>query len=457
MKGHVYRRGRTFTYIIDGPSDPLTGKRQQVTKGGWLSEKEAWRECRDAIRRLESGRHVRPSRRTVADFLVSDWLPAMQPVIKATTWANWSVYVTAYVVPTIGKVRLQDLTATRLQAFYGHLLTAGRIKPDPGPAMYAAWSKARQSGKEPTARQVANASGMSIHSARKAMPRFRAGWVPLGRSAGLEPKTVHNIHVMLHKALADAVSWQYVTENVAIAARAPSPGRRKPTVWTPVQLRAFLDFAQEDRFYPLYLLAATTGFRRAELCGLRWSALDLEANTVAVESDTRVVVNGQAQDSDGKTDNAPRLLSLDRATVAALALWRKRQAEERAFFGPDYPPGDRVFTWEDGRPVHPDVLRQRFNRLSQRCGLPHIRLHDIRHSYATAALKAGVNPKIVSQRLGHASVAFTLTVYSHALPGYDREAADTMAALILGEDDQEQDDDVSADEVSGEDDEHGAS
>jgi integrase len=83
------------------------------------------------------------------------------------------------------------------------------------------------------------------------------------------------------------------------------------------------------------------------------------------------------------------------------------------------------------------VLRQRFNRLSARCGLPHIRLHDLRHSYATAALKAGVNPKIVSQRLGHASVGFTLTVYSHALPGYDREAADVMAALILGEVDEE--------------------
>jgi integrase len=83
------------------------------------------------------------------------------------------------------------------------------------------------------------------------------------------------------------------------------------------------------------------------------------------------------------------------------------------------------------------VLRQRFNRLSARCGLPHIRLHDLRHSYATAALKAGVNPKIVSQRLGHASVDFTLTVYSHALPGYDREAADVMAALILGEVDEE--------------------
>ena len=245
---------------------------------------------------------------------------------------------------------------------------------------------------------------------------------------------------MLHKALTDAVAWGYVSENMAERARPPKVSRRPPTVWTPAQLRRFLQAAADDRFYPAYVLAATTGLRRAELCGLRWSAVDLQASTVTVQASTRVVVNGQAQDSDGKTGNALRLLSIDRTTADVLSQWRSEQGSERAFFERDYQDTDRVFTWEDGRPVHPDVLRQRFNRLSARCGLPHIRLHDLRHSYATAALKAGVNPKIVSQRLGHASVGFTLTVYSHALPGYDREAADVMAALILGDVDEELDD-----------------
>jgi integrase len=110
-------------------------------------------------------------------------------------------------------------------------------------------------------------------------------------------------------------------------------------------------------------------------------------------------------DSDGKTDNTPRTLALDPLTVEALREWRERQLGERAFFERDYQDSTRVFVWEDGRPVHPDVIRQWFNRLSLRCGLPHIRLHDMRHSYATAALKAGVHLKIVSARLGHASEA----------------------------------------------------
>jgi integrase len=187
-------------------------------------------------------------------------------------------------------------------------------------------------------------------------------------------------------------------------------------------------------FYALFLLAATTGLRRAELCGLRWPAVDLRSGTLSVEPDTRVEVNGIAQDSDGKSDNAPRMLALDPVTVAALAEWRSRQQAERAFFD-RYAGTDRVFTWEDGRAVHPDVIRQRFNRLSQRCGLPHIRLHDMRHSYATAALKAGVHLKIVSARLGHHSEAFTASVYQHAMPGMDREAAGTIAALFLDDPD----------------------
>ncbi|HEX3966039.1 MAG TPA: tyrosine-type recombinase/integrase [Trebonia sp.] len=99
---------------------------------------------------------------------------------------------------------------------------------------------------------------------------------------------------------------------------------------------------------------------------------------------------------------------------------------------PDYLGDDHVFTWENGRAVQPDVIRQRFNRQVAALGLRRIRLHDLRHSYATAALAAGVSPKIVSERLGHASVAFTLSQYTHLLPGLDRDAASTVAAILLG-------------------------
>jgi len=203
---------------------------------------------------------------------------------------------------------------------------------------------------------------------------------------------VRNIHVMLHKALSDAAAWGYVRQNPAEHAKSPRVGRRRPAVWSVDELARFLTGQRQDRFYALYLLAATTGMRRSELCGLRWAALDLDEGTVAL-TDTRVVVRGYATDSDGKTDDSIRKLALDPATVAALKEHRGRHEEERALFGAGYLGGDYVFRWEDGRPVHPDVIRQRFNRAVARLGLPRIRLHDMRHTYATAALRRASHPR----------------------------------------------------------------
>jgi integrase len=295
MKGHVYRRGNSWTYVFDGPTNPLTGERTQVTKGGWETEKEAWSQVRKAIKLAEEGRHVKPSKRTLAAYLVDAWLPAIKPATASTTWGNWNVYAQAYVIPTIGEVKLQALTAPQLQAFYEHLLASGRIKVDLSTAMYVEWQKAKRAsktGKEPTARQVAEAAGATVHAAYPALRRFRAGWVPDAKGPGLAPKTVRNIHIMLHAALANAVGWKYVLDNVAEQVNPPRVKRRRHSVWTPAQLRQFLDFIQSDRFYALYLVAATTGLRRSELCGLRWQTIDLDMMTVSIEPDTLVVVNG---------------------------------------------------------------------------------------------------------------------------------------------------------------------
>jgi hypothetical protein len=153
-----------------------------------------------------------------------------------------------------------------------------------------------------------------------------------------------------------------------------------------------------------------------------------------------VVVNYQVHESDTKTPSGRRALALDPATLEALREHRRRQAEERAIaeIGDD---NDLVFTWPDGRPLHPDLITDWFQRHAKRVvwdqdgrtkvGLPAIRLHDVRHSYATAALAAGIPAKIVSERLGHANVQITLDTYSHVIPGLDEQAAATVARLIL--------------------------
>lgn len=265
------------------------------------------------------------------------------------------------------------------------------------------------------------------------MRRYRSGIVPKPISPGLAPKTVRNVHASLHRALVDAVAWKYLTDNPAGRVKPPRRPRTRRQVWKPEEIRTFLASVRHDRFAALFLLELTTGIRRGQVCGLKWDAVDLDTGDITVHNN-RVVVGGEARDKPGgKTRNADKTISIDRATVDALRRWRKTQDEERAFFGDAYHPGDYVFTYQDGRPLHPDSIRQRFDRLAAAAGLSRITFHDLRHSYATGALRAGVNPKVISERIRHANVGFFLETYAHVLANDDREAAEQAAGFLLGD------------------------
>jgi integrase len=159
--------------------------------------------------------------------------------------------------------------------------------------------------------------------------------------------------------------------------------------------------------------------------------LNAEAGTLTIET-TRVVVDGRVIESDGKTENAVRVLALDPYTMAALAAHAEMLDRERAEFGPDYQDYRLLFCWENGKPPHPDTITKRFKRLSAAAGLPNIDLHDVRHSYATAGRDAKIDWKALSQRMGHADVAFTMKQYVQTDLEADRQVANTLATLILG-------------------------
>jgi integrase len=245
------------------------------------------------------------------------------------------------------------------------------------------------------------------------------------------PRTTRYVHTVLRRALADAVRWDRLARNPADVANPPSAKAAKaprPRTWTADELRAFLDSVHGSRLYPLWLLYATTGLRRGEALGLRWRDLDLVAGTIAVAT-TRIAVGHEIVDSTPKSGHG-RAVALDPVTVAALREHRKRQAAERLALGAAYRDGAHVFAWEDGRPLHPDYVSKAFRDAVGPARLPRIRLHDLRHTWASLALQAGVSPKVVSERLGHALVSFTLDVYSHVLPGLQEDAAAKVAALI---------------------------
>jgi integrase len=387
MRGSVRKRGSTWTWYLFIEPDPVTGRRRQRSKGGFRTKRECQEALNEALAALRTGTFVEPSQRTLGVFLVDEWLPTIRPPkMRPSTWLSYQKNVERHIVPALGHLPLQRLTPAQLAASYRSLLEHGRRD---------------------------------------------------GRG-GLAPKTIRNIHGALHAALKDAVRWGYVARNVAAATDLPKGMVPEMHVWRPEQLRAFLDHVRGDRLYAAWLLLATTGMRRGEVAGLRWVDVDLDAGRVSPRR-PRVVVNYEVVVSEPKTAKGRRSLALDPATVAALRAHRVRQLQERLAVGPRWQDSGLVFTWPDGRPLHPERFSRWFEQHARAAGLPKIRLHDVRHSYATAALAAGIPAKVVSERLGHANIAITMDTYSHVLPGLDAQAAGTVARLILGDADNESD------------------
>jgi integrase len=409
MRGHITKRG-TWQFVVDLGPQPLQRcpacrkrywlererlrkcpkchgpledrlERRQEFHTGFATKKEAELELAKVMGALATGTHIQASRLLVRDYLEKEWLPAIRSTVRATTFASYESHVSLYLVPVLGQTPLQELSASQLNAFYAKLLT----------------EKRRRGNKE------------------------------------LAPGTVRRIHATLHRALKDAVRWNKIGRNPADAADPPRAmlcGEGEMKIWSVPELKTFLAAERESPNYPLWLTLITTGIRRGEALGLRWQDLDLDARTMAIRQ-TRVVIGYQPLLSTPKTRKGRRQVALDPATANCLASLKERRHEEKQAEGEDLAQSDLVFLNEQGEPIHPDRVSAYFTRAAKTAGVPVIRLHDLRHTHATLALSAGVHPKIVSERLGHANIGITLDTYSHCLPVLSEEAACRVAALVV--------------------------
>jgi len=449
MKGHVYRRGKRWSYLFDIEPDPLTGKRRQANGSGYKTEREAWKACRAAMADYEKGQALSSSHRKVADAM-QEWLTRIEHSIKPSMVQNWRNYAAFYVIPYIGQRDVREIDGAVCDALYAKLLAEGRVKARPKKRPGPRAVHVRRLGPDGRALPCRPYSYDAVRcyrthaeddpvigqpiKPRKLGPRAAEDAAEAARrklSPGLEPKTVVNTHRMLHRAWEDFATWGWARRNVVSDAHPPRVPRKGRRVWTVVQLQRFLQAARSDRFFALWMLEATSGMRRCELAGARRDLLDLDAGTLVIEP-TRVVVDGRVVESDGKTENAQHVLALDPFTLAALKAHVELLDRERAEFGPDYRDHGVLFCWEDGRPPHPDTITRRFKKLAAAADLPEIDLHDVRHSYATAGRDAKIDWKALSKRIGHADVAFTMKQYVQTDLEVDRQVATTLAALIIG-------------------------
>ncbi|MEA3509835.1 MAG: tyrosine-type recombinase/integrase [Actinomycetota bacterium] len=376
MKGHVTRKGDVWYAVIYNGVDPITGKERRTwhRAGTDRAEAEALAARLAAVENTRRNGHR--SKLTVAGFITRYWLPAKRLDLEASTFDGYQRVIRLHLLPHIGDIALRGLRTERLEQLYGDLLDHGNTLT----------------------------------------------------GEGLSPKTVLDVHVIIRAALDDAIHRGLLRGNPAKAAHAPKHQRnrcRADRVWTADQLMTFLHLVDHRRQHPSFWLAANTGMRRGELLGLRWDAIDTSQRRLSV-SRTVVSVDSRPQESGGKTRNSPRTIDLDTSTLGVLANWRRRQIDELGTSDDTMP----LHTKTDGILIHPQTLSQAFDRAVATTTLPRISLHDLRHTHATLLLKAGVPLKVVSERLGHSSPAFTMATYQHILPGMQADAAATFAALL---------------------------
>jgi integrase len=376
MNGYVaQRRGRFYAVIYEG-RDPITGRETRRWHPVGTDRAEAETLAR-TLAAKEQQRSDATRSLTFGAYLTNQWLPAKKLHLATSTYRGYERNVHLHVLPVLGRVALRRLGYQQIEGLYNRLLNP--------------------------------ADGRGLH-----------------------PKTVYEIHLVIRGALADAARRGLVTRNVATVARAPKQRgqqRVEGQSWTDAELREFLRTAAGHRHFPILWLAANTGMRRNELVGLKWTDIDFNKKRIAVNRGL-VAVGYEVHETGGKTKTARRPVALDATTVGVLAAWRAMQHAEFAAVGIANPE-QWVFTNGDGTVVHPHSVREAFLRIVNNADVRRIRFHDLRHTHGSLLIQAGVPVKVVSERLGHANIAFTIQTYQHVLPGMQEAAADITEQLAF--------------------------
>ena len=242
-------------------------------------------------------------------------------------------------------------------------------------------------------------------------------------TGGLSAQTVRHHHTALHKALQTAVEWGLLSRNVADAVSPSRVQSAEMQTWDEDNITTFLEFAKDSPYYALFYLALFTGMRRSELLALRWCDVDLLLCQVYVSRSLHILKGGKVIFRSPKTAKGRRTIALPPSAVLLLKEHREKQKLERAMLGISLTDDDLVFSHFDGEPLLPNTITHAWIKLVRRVGIKPIRLHDARHSHASLMLKQGAHPKIVQERLGHASIQITLDTYSHVAPGLQEAAA----------------------------------
>jgi integrase len=332
------------------------------------NKKEALEKLRQAQNEQQQGTLVEGPDQTLEQFLW-DWLKIHKQSVRPRSYERYEAIIRLHLVPTLGKVKLQKLTAQQLDRLYAQKL-----------------------------------------------------------EDGLHPTTVSAIHHMLHTALDKAIRLGLLTRNVCKLVTPPRVTHREMQPLTAEQIQKLLEAAKGDPLEALFVLAVTTGMRRGELFGLKWQDIDFGKGVLYVKRALVRMPTGEGyKETEPKTKKSKRSIVLTARALEALKEHRSKQLEQRSKVGDAWQNHDYVFCSPVGTHLQPNHNGlDRLKGLLQKAGLPDIRFHDLRHSTATLLLTEGVHPKIVQEILGHSDISMTMDIYSHVLPGMQQDAMDRL-------------------------------
>lgn len=379
-KKTITKNGKEYTYwearYTEG-YDPGTGKQIQRSISG-KTQKEVSQKLKAATAAIDAGTYTAPSKITTGQWL-DTWAEEYLGGVKPQTVSLYRDTIRLYLVPNLGAVRLDALAPHTIQSLYNGL---GKAKAD---------------------------------------------------RAGLSPKTIKNIHGILHKALQQAVAVGYIRSNPADACILPRVTKPEIKPLDEAQIGAFLQTIQGHRYEDLFVLTLFTGMREGEVLGLTWDCVDLKKGLLTV--------NKQLQKEPGRSgeyrlvptkNGKSRTVTVAVSVITRLKRLQLRQAEQQLKMGSIWQGAGFVFTDELGLPLKHHTVYKSFKAVAATIGVPGARFHDLRHSYAVAAIRAGDDIKTVQENLGHATASFTLDVYGHVTDQMKQASADRMERFIQG-------------------------
>ena len=345
-----------------------TGKNRETKYFDSQKDANSWRH--KMIEQRHQGLVFAGSKISLSKYL-DEWLVVAKTSVRPNTYQQYSQVVHQHIIPVLGEIVLRDLRPDHVQSLYTN--------------------------------RLAN---------------------------GVSPSSTRMIHAVIHRALNHALKLGLVYRNVADSVTRPKVVRKEMKTLNDYQVRQLIQVAESEQMRLLLWVAVVTGLRQGELLGLKWSDLDWMSRRIQIQRQVQRRKGDGLVFCEPKSASGRRVIVLGKSTLDKLREYKNNQLKERILLGEKWQDNDLIFPSPIGTPLDPSNVLKAYKDCLKRAGLPNLRFHDLRHSAATLMLQQGVNPKIVSERLGHSDISLTLNTYSHVLPPMQEEAAEKMDDLL---------------------------